>query len=144
MKKLIAILALAIPLVFCGCKDNYRACLEAASDIGTGIGQGMKTVNTLAEQGTISATEEANVLGYFEYANNATEAFQACVDAAHAAGSKVGSFTACASTFNTTLNTPSELALIKVADAQASTNISLIVNTAITAVTSLSAALGGA
>ena len=66
----------------------------------------MKTVDSLRQQGLVSPAEESNVLDYLEFANKADEAFKSCADTAHTAGSKAGSFTACATTFNTSLNNP--------------------------------------
>ena len=136
--------ALAVLILLCGCKDPYGASIKAAADIGTGIAQGMKTVDSLRQQGLISAAEESNVLDYMEFANKADEAFQSCADTAHTAGSKAGSFTACATGFNSALNNPTELALLHVGNAQASQNISVIVTGVTTAVNAIVAGLGGA
>lgn len=141
MRKLLPFVAL---LLLVGCKDPYGASAKAGADIGTGIAQGMNTVSQLQQQGTISAAEALNVLGYLEFANKGDEAFISCVQTAHTAGNKAGTYTACAQAFNTTLNNPTELALIKVSNSAASANISTIVNTITTAVAAVETALGGA
>ena len=139
---LVPILALAF--VAAGCKDAYGACEKAAADIGTGIAAGMKTVDSLRVAGTISTQEETNVLGYLKFANDANGAFGACAQAAHNAGSKAGSFTACAQIFSLTLNSPQELALIHVSNPTAQANIETIVAAVNTGVQAIITALGGA
>jgi hypothetical protein len=130
-------------LLLIGCKDPYGACVKASADIGTGIAQGMKTVDSLRVQGLISAQEESTVLDYFEFANGADKAFLTCAQTAHTSGSKAGSFTTCANTFNSSLNNPQELSLLHVSNPQASQNVNLIVNGVTTAVTAIVSALGG-
>lgn len=134
---------LALAFVAAGCKDPYGACEKAAADIGTGIATGMKTVDSLRVAGTISTQEETNVLGYLKFANDANGAFGACAQAAHNAGSKAGSFTACAQVFSQTLNNPAELALIHVSNSQAEATITPIANGVTAGVLSVLAALGG-
>lgn len=135
-------------LLFCfllmGCKDPYGACVKASADIGTGIAQGMKTVDSLRVQGLVTPAEESSVLDYLEFANTADRAFLTCAQTAHTSGSKAGSFTACATGFNSSLNNPTELALIHVSNAQGSQNVSIIVNGITTGIAAVSAALGGA
>jgi hypothetical protein len=143
MKKtlwLVPLLALAL----IGCKDPYGASEKAAADIGTGIAAGMKTVDQLRVAGIVSVQEETNVLGYLKFANDANGAFGTCAQAAHTAGSKAGSFTACAQVFSLTLNNPTELALIHVGNSQAEANITTIVNGVTAGVSAILAALGGA
>lgn len=142
MRKLGPVLILCCFLL--GCKDPYGACVKASADIGTGIAEGMKTVDSLRVQGLISAQEESNILGYLEFANTADKAFLTCAQAAHTSGSKAGSFTACATAFTTQLNNPSELALIRVSNAQAEQDVTVIVNGVTTGVAAVLTALGGA
>lgn len=140
-------IALALPmllLLLTACADPYGSCVKAGAAIGSAIGQGMNTVANLAQQGTITPTEALNVLGYLEFANKGNEAFLTCVSAAHTAGNKAGSFTACATAFNSTLNTPAELALIHVSNTTASQTVSTIINGVTTATAAIAAALGGA
>ena len=142
MKQFRLLLVLPLLLIM-GCSDPYRACVKASADIGIGIGQGMHTVNDLRQSGVISSAEEANVLNYLEYANIGNKAFMSCSQMAHTSGSKVGTFTSCAQTFNSALNNPTSLALIKVSNAGASQEISTIVNGITTGVTAVVTALGG-
>ena len=140
-RKLLLILPL---LLLAGCKDPYGASAKAAADIATGINTGMTTIGSLQQQGVITKAEALNVLGYMEYANKGDEAFTSCIQTAHTSGSKAGSFTACAQTFNAALNNPAELALIHVSNSQASGTISTIVNGVTTAVAAIITGLGGA
>lgn len=140
-KLLLAVAVVAFGLA--GCKDNYGACEKAAADIGTGIAAGMKTVDSLRVSGVISIQEESNVLGYMKFANDANGAFGTCAQAAHNAGGKAGSFTACAQVFATTLNNPTELALIHVGNPQAQAEITTIANGVTAGVSAILAALGG-
>lgn len=144
MRKLGVIGAILLTVALCGCKDPYQTCLTAGTDIATGIAQGMKTVDSVRQQGLITPAEESSVLDYLEFANKADEAFKSCADAAHTAGSKAGAFTACATTFNTALNNPTELALLHVSNAQASQNISTIVAGITTGVNAIITGLNGA
>ena len=141
MKKLAVLAVLVIALA--GCKDPYGASEKAAADIGASIGAGMKTVDSLRVAGVITPQEETSVLGYLKFANDANGAFGNCASQANAAGNKAGAFTACAQTFLTTLNTPSELALIRVGNPQAQQEIQTIVTGVITGVNAVIAALGG-
>lgn len=141
MRKALPVLLFCVLLI--GCKDPYGACVKASADIGTGIAQGMKTVDSLRVQGAINAQEESQVLDYLEFANTADRSFLTCAQTAHTSGTKAGSFTSCATEFNTSLNDPAKLALIHVTNAQASQNISIIVNGITTGVTAVITALGG-
>ena len=97
MKRLLIVALLIAPVVaLCSCKDPYGASAKANEDIAQGISAGLNTVNTLEQQGTISPSEDLNVATYLEFANKANEAFATCITQAHTAGSKAGSFTACA------------------------------------------------
>lgn len=148
MKKLnhifIAMVALVAMLGVAGCKDPYGACAKAGADIASGINKGMTTVHNLETRGVITATEAINVLGYLEYANKADEAFLACVASAHGTPAKSGAFTACAQAFNSTLNNPTQLALIHVNDSAAASEVSLIVQSVSDAVTLIVSGLKGA
>ncbi len=145
MNKSFIVLALLISSVgLTGCKDPYGATAKAGQDIGTGITQGMQTVSQLAMAGTISNAEALNVLGYLEFANQGDEAFIACVGGAHNGGNKIGTYTFCANAFNSTLNTPAELALIHVSNTGASATINTIVKGLSSAVSLIVTQLGGA
>jgi hypothetical protein len=134
--------ALLIPFL-AGCSDPYGACVKADADIAQGISSGFVTVTQLQQQNLISTAEALDIAGYLEYANQADEAFGACAQEAHTSGSKAGAFTSCAQTFNTTLNSPTELALIHVTNTKASGEITTIVNGITTGVTAVITALGG-
>ena len=144
MKKAIlaGILFAALPLA--GCKDPYGGASKASLDIAAAITAGMNTTSQLATAGTISKAEALNVLGYLEYANQGDEAFESCITTAHLGGNKPGSYTACAVAFNTALNDPAKLALIKVSVSKASQTISAVVNGLATGVAAVEATLGGA
>lgn len=144
LARLSALAVFAVCFTVAGCKHPYQACLKASIDIGTGITSGMKSVDQMRQQGLISAAEESSLLDYLEFANKADGAFLTCADASQTAGSKAGSFTACATTFNTSLNNPSELALLHVSNTQASQNITTIINGITTGVQAVIAGLGGA
>lgn len=141
MKKVLAVASLALLCI--SCSDPFGACVKANADIGQAISGGLSTVTNLAQSGTITHAEALNVAGYLEYANQADEAFGTCAQEAHTAGSKKGAFTACAQAFNASLNNPTELALIKVSNSQASQNIQLTITAVLSATISLIAALGG-
>jgi hypothetical protein len=141
-RKRLNIAVLAVVLL-AGCKDNYGACEKAALDIGNGIATGMKSVDSLRVAGQISAQEETSILGYLKFANDANGAFGACAQQAHNAGNKAGAYTACAQTFQQTLTSPQELALIRVNNPVAQQNIQIIVNGVSTGIASLLTALGG-
>jgi hypothetical protein len=144
-RRLLAV-ALLIPLalLISGCKDPYGASVKAGADVADGVAQGLKTVLSLQQQGTITSAEAISAAGYFEFANKADEAYLSCVSTAHANGNKPGTYTACIQSFNTTLNNPQQLVLIHVKDASASQTITTIVNGLATGLTSLQTALGGA
>jgi hypothetical protein len=136
---------LAVALLFiAGCKqDPYTVCVKAGSDIATGINAGMTGVDQTRQNGLISVSEETQILGYLKFANDADGAFLRCAAAAHTAGSKAGSFTACATTFTITLNNPTEMALIHVNNTQAQATINAVVQGIVTGVTAVTTALGG-
>lgn len=148
MRPLRALLALALLTItyigLTGCRDPYGSSVTAANVAATSIGQAMQTTYNLEQQGLITAAEASNVLDYMEFANKADEAWLTCATTAHTSGSKAGSFTACATTFNTSLNNPTELALIKVNNASASQTVTTIVNGIVAGVASFETALGGA
>jgi hypothetical protein len=135
---------LLLVLALIGCHDPYGACVKADADIAQGISSGFASVTQLHSEGILTAQETLNIANYLEYANQADEAFGTCAQEAHTAGSKAGAFTACATTFNTALNNPTELALIKVSNPQGSQNVSTIINGITTGVNAVIAALGGA
>ena len=139
MRKLLLLVPL---LLLIGCKDPYGACVKADADIAQAVNAGLATVTQLNQQGLITNTEALNVAGYFEFVNQGDEAFGTCAQAAHKAPG-AGVYTACVTTFNTTLNNPAKLALIHVNNPNASATINAIVAGFNTAVTALSTALGG-
>jgi hypothetical protein len=141
LRKRFAVLLLGL-LLF-GCSDPYGACEKAALDIANGIAAGMKAVDQLRVAGTISVQEETNILGYLEFANKGNGAFGACAQAAHTAGSKAGSYTACATDFQKALADPAQLALIHVSNPTAQQNVQIIVAGVNTGVSAILAALGG-
>lgn len=142
-RKLYLALASAAMLILIGCSDPYGACVKAGADIASGIGQGMQTVDGLRQQGLVTSPEEQNVLNYLEYANKGDQAFLTCVSAAHTSGSKAGSFTACAQSFNSTLNNPQALLLVHVTNTTASATVSNIVNGVTSGVSLVITQLGG-
>ena len=141
MKRTLLLCALVLSLA--GCSDPYGACVKAGADIATGISGGARTVVQLEASGLITQSEELNVLGYMKFANDADGAFLTCVSSANTAGSKAGTFTACAQAFNTSLANPTELALIHVSNPNAQTQITTISQTIATGVATLITALGG-
>jgi hypothetical protein len=143
MKKPFLIVAIALFSMAVSCSDHYGACAKAGAGIATGVSGGMKTVDQLRVSGLITPAEETNVLGYLKFVNDGDGAFLSCAQAAKTAGSKAGSFTACAQAFTTTINNPQELALIHVGNPNAEAQISLIVNGVTTGINSVITALGG-
>jgi hypothetical protein len=140
----LALIVLTATVFMAACpKDPYGACEKAAADVGTGIGQAMKTVDTLRVNGEISPAEESNVLGYLEFANVANGSFSTCAQQVHTAGTKVGGYTACVNTFSTALANPQELALIHVTNPSALQEIQNLVNGLSTGLTALTTSLGG-
>lgn len=144
MTRLRLTLCLVACVALAGCKDPYGASSKAAADIAAGITAGMQTTASLGQQKTITPQEAANVLGYLEVANHANEAFETCISAAHTDGDKLGTYTACVSAFNTALNNPANLALVKVANSSASQTIMTVVNGLTAATAAIASALGGA
>jgi hypothetical protein len=142
MKTFLIVPALIV-LSFIGCKDPYGACVQGSSVTAQAISQGMTTVDALRKQGTITVAEESQALDYMEFANKADGAFLSCAQEAHTNGNKAGTYTACANTFNTALNNPTELALLHVSNASASQTLNTIVLGLTAGVNSLVAALGG-
>lgn len=140
MRKLGLIMVACVLLA--GCKDPYGASAKAGADIAQGISSALVTVTSLQQQGLITSAEALNVANYLEFANQGDEAFLTCAQMAHTT-SKAGAFTACAQTFNSALNNPTELALIKVSNPQASANISVVVTGLTTGVSAVITALGG-
>jgi len=126
-----------------GCADNYGACEKAALNIGNGIAAGMKSVDALRVNGTITVQEETNVLGWLKFANDGNGAFASCAQSAHTAGNAAGAYTACAQTFQATLTNPTELALIHVSNPNAQADIQAIVTGVSTGISALLTGLGG-
>jgi hypothetical protein len=137
-------LPLVLLLVLTGCKDPYGSSAKAGGDIALGIAAAFSTVDQLRVQGTITPAEELNVVGYLKFANDSDKAFLTCVSVAHDNGNKAGTYTACAQTFNTSINNPAELALIKVNNASASSTVNLVVNGLTAATKAIVSGLGGA
>jgi hypothetical protein len=142
-RRRIAVILLPLVLLLSGCPDPYGACEKGALDIGNGIAAGMKATDQLRVAGKISVQEETNILGYLEFANTTNGAFGKCAQAAHTAGSKSGSFTACAQVFSTALNDPTKLALIHVSDPNTQTAVQAIINGITAGVSAVLTALGG-
>jgi len=131
-------------LLMAGCSDPYGASAKAAADIAAGVGAGLSTVQSLATNGTITKAEAINAAGYLKFVNDADGSFETCIGAAHSLATKTGAFTACTQTFVTGLNNPTELALIHVANTQASQTLSAVANGFVTGLQALSVSLGGA
>lgn len=144
MKKIIIVSALLLLPMLAGCADPYGACVKAGADIASGIASAMQTVDVTQQNGFITSKEELNVIGYLEYANKADEAFLTCASTANAAKSVKGSYTACASAFQNSLNSPAELAMIHVVNPSAQVTITTVVNTIINSAGAIIAGLGGA
>lgn len=144
MKYVLAAALFISAISLAGCKDPYGATSKAGEDIAAGITQGMQTVSQLAMSGTITPSEALSTLGYLEFANQGDEAFLACVGGAHNGGNKVGTYTFCANAFNSTLNTPAELALIHISNTSASATVNGIVKGLSAAVNLIVTQLGGA
>ena len=137
-------LLLVVPLLLLGCtQSGYTISVKAGSDIATGINAGMTAIDQTRINGLISASEELQVLGFLKYANDADAAFFSCSTAANTAGSKAGTFTACAMVFNSALNNPTELALIHVSNPTAQATINTLIQGILTGVNAVITALGG-
>jgi ABC-type oligopeptide transport system substrate-binding subunit len=144
MKRITLAFALVVSLLaLAGCKDPYGACEKASANVAQSLTGGFNTVNQLQQTGTISVQEAANVFNYLKFANDANAAFSTCAQQAHNAGGKAGAYTACATTFTAALNTPAELALIHVSNANSQQTVQTIVTAVSTGVTALVTALGG-
>ena len=143
MKRVLALSLVISALCLAGCKDPYGACNKAGQVIATSITQGDNTVLTLAKAGTISPQEAVSILGFLEFANQSDESFLTCAKVAHENGNVVGSYTACGTVFVTQLNNPAELALIRVSNPNAQTQVQAILATLTSALTILQSSLGG-
>jgi hypothetical protein len=144
IRRLAIIAAISFCIAIGGCRDPYGGCAKAGADIAQGVSTGLATIASLQQQGEISLAEELNVAGYLEFVNKGDEAFLTCVQTAHMDGNKPGTYTACTQAFNTALNTPSRLALLKVSNSTASATINTIVTGFTTAVSLIESQLGGA
>lgn len=131
-------------LLLISCRDPYGSSAKAGADIANGIAQAFSTIDQLRVQGTITPAEELNVANYLKFANDGDKAYLSCVSTAHVNGNKAGTYTACATSFNTALNNPTELALIKVSNTSASQTIGVIVNGLTAGVNAIVTGLGGA
>jgi len=137
-------LLLPLLLLLSGCKDPYGSCVRAGADIAGGITTAMQTVDSIEKAGQMTATEEKNILGYLEYANKADAVFLTCVSTAHTSGSKTGTYTACATAFQNTLNNPAQLALLHVTNPTTQTTVTSLTSAIVTSVGALITGLGGA
>jgi hypothetical protein len=142
--KTLLIASTLVMLSFIGCKDPYGAAAKADADIAQAISSGFVTVTQLRQQNLLSPQEALNVANYLEFANLGDEAFGTCIAAAHTAGSKAGTYTACATAFSAKLASPSELALIKVSNPNSQQTVQGIATAVSAGVASLVTALGGA
>jgi hypothetical protein len=131
-----------LPLV--ACTDNYKACSQVGQTIATTVTSADNTVLSLAKSGAISTQESIDVLGYLAFANQSDESFLRCAKTAHTNGNVVGSYTACVNAFIGQLNTPSELALIHVSNANSQAQVQTIITGIQSGITLLQSSLGGA
>ena len=138
-------IALVLPLLLLmGCTDNYKACSQVGQTIATTVTSADNTVLTLAKSGSISAQDAVSLLGFFEFVNQSDESFLTCAKTAHTNGNVSGSYTACASAFIGQINTPSELALIHVSNANSQAQVQAILTGIESGITLLQSNLGGA
>jgi hypothetical protein len=129
-------------LVF-GCNNPYGIAAKLAQDVAVSVNQADVTVDTLRVQGTISANEEREILGYLNSINTLDGQYIGCVQAAHANTGTVGGFTACAQTLAKGLGNPATLAAIHVTNPASQQKITAIVQAVVTLVTATVTALGG-
>ena len=136
-------LLLLATLALAGCKDPYGASAKAGADVASSLVNGQKTVDSLRVSGLISVQEDVQVQGILKFFLDADGAYLTCVSTAHKNGDVLGTYTACAQTFNTSLNTPAELALIHVSNPSAETQITTIISGVTSGVNLLITGLGG-
>lgn len=112
------VLALMFPLFAFNCNSTdtpYGIALKAALDITDSAKTGADTADALRKNGTITASEEKEVLEYLQQVNDIDlKVYVPCVQSAHAAAKTKDGFLACAKSLQSSLSDPKLLAEVKI------------------------------
>lgn len=140
MKKL---LALVLPLaLLMGCNDPYGTAAKLAQDVAVSVNQADIVVDNLRIQGTLTPSEETNILGYLNSLNTLDAQYIACVQAAH--GSSIaGGFTKCGQALAIGIGNPSTLPALHVTNPASQQTVIAAAQAIVTLVTVTITALGG-
>lgn len=134
---------LVIPLLLLiACNDPYGVAAKLAQDVAVSVNQADTTIDALRVQGTVSADEERNILGYLNTLNTLDGQYIACVQVAHGQ-STAGGFTRCAQTLATGIGDPNTLAALHVSNASSQEKVRAVAQGIATLVTVTITALGG-
>jgi hypothetical protein len=141
MKWKSTVLALAL-LLATGCKDPYGVAAKLAQDVAISVNQADVTIDALRVQGTITADEERQILGYLSTLNTLDGQYIACVQVAHNS-TIAGGFTKCAQVLAADMGDPSTLAALHVSNQASQAKVAAVANGIVTLVTVTITALGG-
>lgn len=136
-------IALALALTLCiGCKDPYGVAAKLAQDVAVSVNQSNIVIDDLRVQGTISADEERNILGYLSSLNTFDGQYISCVQVAHGQ-SLAGGFTKCAESLSSSIGDPATLTALHVSNPASQQKVTLVAQGIVTLVTTTITALGG-
>jgi hypothetical protein len=141
MKRLVLLLPLLLLLT--GCNDPYGVAAKLAQDVAVSVNQADITIDQFRVAGSISVDEERTILGYLASLNTIDGTYISCVQAAHASATKVGGFTACASSLAAAMGNPATLAAIHVSNPESQAKVTAVVQGITTLVETTITALGG-
>lgn len=136
-------LAFAMPALMIGCNDAYGTAAKLAQDVAIVVNQADVTIDNFRASGTVSASEERDILGYLNSLNTLNGTYIACVQAAHASTTKAGSFTGCAQSLVAAIGNPSTLQALHVSNQASQAKVTAVVQGIITLVETTISALGG-
>lgn len=141
MKYLFALL-LPFTLAVVGCNDPYGTAAKLAQDVAVSVDQASKSVDQLRLQGTVSVSEEKNILSYLNSLNTLDGQYVSCIQVSH--GSSIpGGLTKCAQTFETGMGNPNVLVALHVENPDSQAEVLAAANGIVTLTTLTITALGG-
>jgi hypothetical protein len=144
MKRLVLAIALSVSMVgMTACTDAYGTAAKLAQDVAVSVNQADTTIDSFRIAGTISDTEERQILGYLSSLNTLDGVYIGCVQSAHANTGTVGGFTACAQTLATAMGQPSTLAALHVSNPASQAKVTAVAQGIVTLVETTITALGG-
>ena len=116
------IITLCLSLSLYGCTDPYGVAAKLAQDVAVSVNQADSTIDSFRTQGSISADEERNILGYLNSLNTIDAQYIACVQVAHGQ-SFAGGFTKCAQTLASAMGDPTTLAALHISNSAKQTEV---------------------